>query len=182
MYLKFNTFVKIKSMKKEQWKPIIKFEGLYEISSLGRIRSVSRKNSLVDRIMKISYDNYGYAKTNLCKDGKMKFVRVHRLVAVAFVPNPTGRPHVNHIDGDKGNPVASNLEWVTRSENHKHAFLNGFQTVPTTKLTKELVMGIVKSTKGPTELAKIYGVTNRTICQIRCGDTWNHITNIRKQK
>jgi hypothetical protein len=167
-------------MTKEKWKDIPSYEGLYKISSFGRVRSLTRKGSLVDRMMKLNHDNYGYACVNLCKDGKLKFFRIHRLVAISFVPNPFKKPHVNHIDGNKGNPVSSNLEWVTRSENHKHAFLNGFQTVPTTKLTNELVMEIIKSKKGPTELAKIYGVTKRTICQIRSGETWNNVTNIRK--
>jgi uncharacterized HNH endonuclease L245 len=70
-------------------------------------------------------DNVGYKQCNLYKDGKKKYVRVHRLVAELFVPNPNNLPQVNHIDGNKLNNHYTNLEWVNNSQNTKHAFDNG---------------------------------------------------------
>lgn len=72
--------------------------------------------------------NMGYLRVELWKDGKGKKYSVHRLVAMAFIPNPKDLPQVNHLDGNKANNHYSNLEWATQSENQKHAYSNGLQT------------------------------------------------------
>lgn len=73
-------------------------------------------------------DNVGYMQVNLYKDGNKKYIRVHRLVAEYFVPNPYNKPFVNHIDGDKTNNHYSNLEWVDNRENVKHFYSMGGNT------------------------------------------------------
>lgn len=95
----------------EIWKPIEGYEGLYEISNLGRLRNSKGV------IRKPQSNGNGYKKVFLYRDGKGKGFFVHRLVAKAFVPNPENKPHVNHIDESRDNNVASNLEWVTQKEN-----------------------------------------------------------------
>ena len=118
----------------EEWRDIKGFEGLYQISSYGRVKSLERtvwngkgyyKKS--EKIRK-GYDNGdGYLYVNLCKEGKRKQYRINRLVAMAFIPNPNNLPEVNHKDGNKLNNRADNLEWATRSENQKHAYKIGLQ-------------------------------------------------------
>jgi len=79
------------------------------------------------RTIKQQLDTSGYARVELWENGVGKKHLVHRLVAAAFIPNPQGKPQVNHIDGNKSNNRASNLEWVTQSENQIHAYANGLQ-------------------------------------------------------
>lgn len=99
---------------KEIWKDVVGYEGLYEISSFGNVVSV--KN---DKRKIISQETHqrGYLRVNLHKDGVWRHFRVHRLVAMAFVDNPTGFPQVDHIDGNKTNNHASNLRWVDNVTN-----------------------------------------------------------------
>lgn len=118
----------------EIWRDIEGYEGLYQISNLGRIKRVARasKNkgtygSMYQYKEKIlspqeNKRRFGYYEISLHKNKKEKRFKIHRLVACAFVPNPNNKPEVNHIDGDKRNNKATNLEWVTSSENKKHAW------------------------------------------------------------
>jgi hypothetical protein len=114
---------------KEVWKAITNYEGMYEVSSLGRVRSVERrvrhaKGGLAikrGRVLANHLDSKGYPIVSLCRASQCIKARVHRLVAEAFVPNPRGVPHINHIDGDKANFAIPNLEWVTHQENCRHA-------------------------------------------------------------
>ena len=114
---------------KEIWKPIEGYEGLYEVSNMGRVRSLDREwetapNHLIHRkgqIMIQTKMHRGYLQVRLSKARVSKTFRSHRLVAEAFVPNPYNKPHVNHKDGNKINNCADNLEWVTPSENQIHS-------------------------------------------------------------
>lgn len=99
----------------EIWKDIKGFEGLYQVSNLGRVKSLKK-----DIIMKPSKHREGYLYYILRKQGRKTF-KAHRLVAITFIPNPESKPEVNHKDGNKKNNSADNLEWLTRSENAIHA-------------------------------------------------------------
>lgn len=108
--------------------PIKGYEEHYAVDRLGHVYSI--KNGY-PKEMKQTVGKHGYCCVNL-KDGeRRKNARVHRLVAEAFIPNPQNKPHINHIDGDKKNNSARNLEWCTPSENSRHALQMGMLKPPT---------------------------------------------------
>jgi hypothetical protein len=118
-------------MEEEIWKPVVGYEGRYEVSNLGNVRSLILKSTdqnlvsrIVPKLLKIKKTNKGYIEAFLFIGNKRKHTSVHRLVAEAFISNPLNKPHVNHIDADKSNNVVTNLEWCTRLENQKHAVEN----------------------------------------------------------
>lgn len=96
----------------EKWKDIKGFEGIYQVSSYGRV-----KNKRTNRILRPSINAYNYLSVVLCKDGEKKCVRIHRLVAQAFIPNPDNKPCIDHIDGIGFNNFVENLRWCTSKEN-----------------------------------------------------------------
>lgn len=112
------------------WKPVKGYEGLYEVSDDGLIKSLPKKAGRRNQPEKLSatFENYlGYMCVNLYKNNQQKQFRVHRLVAEAFIPNPDDKPVVNHIDGNKQNNSVKNLEWCSQSENTIHAFKTGLR-------------------------------------------------------
>ena len=114
----------------EVWKPFPEFETLYEVSNTGRVRSISEYRKYTKhRIKKLNprSDTCAYLHATLSNKGTSHRRAVHRAVAIAFIPKVEGKNIVNHIDGDKHNNKVSNLEWVTMSENHKHAFALGLK-------------------------------------------------------
>lgn len=112
----------------ELWKDIKGYEGLYQISNLGRVKSLSRITSqnkiLPEIILKPQLCGHGYFAVGLCKNGKMTNNYIHRLVADMFILNPSDLQQVNHIDGDKSNNCVENLEWISNSDNNLHAVKN----------------------------------------------------------
>jgi hypothetical protein len=120
------------------WKPVNGYEGLYEVSDSGEVRSCDRyiktdirhvKSCLIKG--KILFQNLkanGYKTVDLSKEGKVKTTSVHRIVAEAFLPNHDGLRFVNHKDSNRTNNAVSNLEWVTSSENRLHGMEKGFVT------------------------------------------------------
>lgn len=105
----------------EVWKDIKGYEGHYQVSSLGRVKSVKFHK---ERIMKMSIDSDGYVVLHLTRNNTRKNVRVHRLVAEAFIPNYSNHPQVNHKDEDKTNNAVSNLEWCDCSYNNNYGNRN----------------------------------------------------------
>lgn len=124
-------------MAQVNWKDIEEYNGLYEISSNGVVRSCNRiiqrtyksgkvvVQPLIGHNIKLSKNiKTGYLECNLCKDGLTHTKAVHRLVAETFIPNPDNKPQVNHKDGNKLNNNVDNLEWCTAAENVRHAIDN----------------------------------------------------------
>lgn len=113
-------------MNEEIWKPVVGYEGLYEVSSYGRVRSLDRYDSRncfrKGELMNFFY-GCGYLKVVFCKNGIAKKYLVHRLVAQAFIPNPDNLPQVNHIDEDKSNNCVENLEWCDSKYNNNYGTL-----------------------------------------------------------
>lgn len=122
----------------EVWKDIVNFEGRYQVSNLGRVRSIVTNHGKYQErevTQRIRSKTCQYYYVQLWKKDSPTTCAVHRLVAKAFVNNPDSKPMVNHIDGCKLNNNASNLEWVTCSENHLHAFRTGLRKTNTEALT-----------------------------------------------
>lgn len=119
-------------MSNTEWASITGYEGLYEVSSDGRVRTLAHKtmgHSIPSKELAITiHKSQRYAKVRLYKDGRPKDHAVHRLVATAFVPNPEGKPQINHKDGNKANNSATNLEWCTQAENNNHAIRKGLNS------------------------------------------------------
>ena len=109
-------------MEKEIWKPLT-VNNVYQISNLGNIKSLSRKHQLNDKLLKPNKQEY--LSVSISKDGKSKRFKIHRLIAIEFIPNPENKPIVNHIDGNKYNNAIYNLEWCTHAENCNHAIETG---------------------------------------------------------
>lgn len=121
----------------EIWKDIKGYEGLYQISNLGRIKSLKREvdcgkgeRILEERVLKNMINIHGYYYIHLRKEKRKHAKTIHRLVAEAFIDNKANLPVVNHIDGNKLNNSVQNLEWCTYSENSKHAYINNLKEPP----------------------------------------------------
>jgi len=162
----------------ESWIEIVGFEGLYAISSHGRVKSIKR------RLIKKQSIKWEYYSINLWRNGNTWCKRVHRLVAEAFKPNPENKPQVNHKDGNKLNNRASNLEWATRSENTVHSFKNGLQKKAKgelnamAKIKESDVLEIRRLRKEGNKLKEIsvlYGISFKTVSKIINHQRWSHI-------
>lgn len=104
----------------EIWKDIINYEGKYEVSNLGRVRSLSYNGTGEIKFLKQSTNKRGYKRVGLCKDGKTKHYYVHRLVAMTFIPNPNNYKEVNHKDEKPSNNDVKNLEWCDTKYNNNY--------------------------------------------------------------
>ena len=145
----------------EIWKPITDYEGLYEISSMGRVKSIERKvynpgvigdgnyRTVPERIRKPNIMK-GYRCVSLIKNKKHKVFRIHRLVIEHFMGQaPSPEYQVNHIDGDKSNNCVENLEWVTPKENTLHAIENGLRHNPNEETKKKMGEATKKRWRDP---------------------------------
>lgn len=175
----------------EQWKEIAGYEGLYECSSHGRVRSVARvvicrngrPKSIRLKILTPHFNTNGYLWVYLYKNGIKRFWLIHRLIALTFVENPESKAFVNHRSGIKTANVPDNLEWVTRKENVSHAFGTGLMSHAgeknsQSKLTAEKVRGIRREYyKGCNvkALAAKYEISARRIHDVVAGRCWHGV-------
>jgi hypothetical protein len=177
----------------------------YEVSNLGRVRRatdaiVSMPNggtairARAGQLLKIGnfipnrHGSLPYLRVSLQVRGIAKSLRVHRLVAEAFIPNPDNKPVVNHINCDVSDARAENLEWCTHKENCCHAILNGRQATPnpkfgvnhrSAKLNDDAVKRLRKMSAGGmsnAEVAKVFGINRSEVSRVRNRLSWKHVT------
>jgi hypothetical protein len=179
-------------MENEIWKDIIGYEGYYQISNLGRVKSLDR---IVDnrrgqflrkgRFLKPYKSTKAYMLLGLCVNGKMKAFTFHRILAKHFIPNPENKKEINHKNGVRDDNRLENLEWVTGSENIRHSFkvlkrkkMTG-EKHPMHKLTESNVIEIKKIYNAGgisyKRLGEIYNVSDVTIGRVVRGDHWKTI-------
>lgn len=174
----------------EIWKDIQGFEGVYQVSNKGNVRSlervVMRRNQkpmrIKERILKTCSNSHGYETAVFQNGPRTKPIAMHRLVAIAFLPLVDGKEYVNHIDGNKQNNHISNLEWVTRSENMKHAFAIGLlshvgEKHNQSKLSESQVLEIrkMRGEKTAAEICKTHDVKRSAIYHIWNRRAWKHL-------
>ena len=161
-------------MTKEVWRDIEGYEGLYQVSNMGRVKSLGRKDRfgrvIKERILKPSNDR-GYLYVDLCACGKRKRLRVHRLVGEAFLPRAEGKDVINHKDEDKTNNNVWNLEWVSDKENCNFGTRNEriakANSKPVAQCTKE--GELVKTWSSLIEIGKQTGFSIGNISQAANG-------------
>lgn len=164
----------------EIWVWIKDYKGLYQISNYGRVKSFPRNTTSKIRIMKPLLSRSGYLYVSLKKKKTKRFrFEIHRLVALAFIPNPENKTTVNHKDGIKLNNCVENLEWATKSENMQHSYDIGLRK--SSNLTLEDVKHIreiyIPSNReyGARALSKKFGVAHTTILDIVHGKSYKNI-------
>lgn len=188
----------ITQSKKEEWRPVSGFIGLYEVSSEGRVRSLHRTIVRKDgkrlfipgKILNAKPNNRGYPKVSMCHKGTAKEASVHSIVAAAFLPKPPGpmgskrgEYNVNHKDGDKTNNCMENLEYITNLDNVIHARKTGLLDVRGTgngraKLDSDSVRKIrTMYAQGhkQVELAAQFSICQTTISRVILRKGWGHI-------
>jgi NUMOD4 motif/HNH endonuclease len=176
----------------ETWKDIEGFEGHYQISSLGNVKSLERMREsshgnmahMQERILKQKTGKCGYKVIGLCKENKKTHPSVHRLVALSFIPNVDNKDTVNHIDCDKTNNKVSNLEWSTHTEQMKHAVENDLlERRGAPKYSPSFKRNVhdyfIKNSCSISQLAKTFNISERTAGRISHGiiDTDRKISN-----
>ena len=163
----------------EEWRPVVGWEGHYEVSSFGLLRNSKNKRP------KTIVDNHGYSLVFLSRDGRNYGKLAHRAVAEAFLPNPEGKPQVNHIDGNKRNNTLKNLEWVTIEENWDHAKTHGLspkgERSGRAKLTAIQVrrMRLMKEVTPQltcVQIGKLFRLGKSAINYAINGTNWSHIS------
>lgn len=172
----------------EEWKSVKGFEGLYEISSLGRLKGLKRRGNHREKILTLPITRTGYNRPKLYNKELAKgykFLYVHRIVAETFIANPDRKREVNHINGIKIDNKVENLEWTTPSENVRHAFKVGLKSLTgeknvRSKLKEAQVKRIrlmkeVDPTITAREIASMFDVKKPCVDSILGGYNWKHI-------
>ena len=143
----------------EKWKPVLNYEGFYEVSNTGFVRSLDRVYDLGYRkclykgkLMQARDNGRGYLSVKLSKSNKARRVMLHRIIAQAFISNPFNYKTVNHKDGDKNNNTISNLEWCTQKQNVEHAIRTGLINIEllkkrSSKIGKKTIIQIAGSNR-----------------------------------
>ncbi|WP_288077853.1 NUMOD4 domain-containing protein [Pseudomonas sp.] len=168
----------------EQWKVVAEYPN-YEVSNQGRLRRLKTNNNAVaGRILKANIGSAGYPMVNLLNEAGRRHLSVHRLVATAFLERAEGANEVNHIDSNRANNLATNLEWVTSSANRLHAYRSGGLSAKGesngySKLTEAGVREIRSHGSLPRalqdSLATSLGVSMATVRDVAARRTWAHI-------
>lgn len=179
---------KIENLEGEIWKPVHGYEGRYDVSNMGRVKSLGRKGSgcrKYDFVLSPGMGTSGYLMVNLSMDGVSKSTMIHRLVANHFVENTELKPEVDHVNTIKTDNRASNLEWVTSSENTIRGLNKGIMNTAKgsmkkrSKFTEEQVHEIKKRLINGEQgavIAKEFGVNKVSIYAIKSGKTWKHVS------
>lgn len=165
----------------EIWKDIPEWEGIYQVSNFGRLKSFKKHPDGL--LLKQTNKNGDYFSVVLSKNNRIKSTRTHRLVAENFIPNPENKPQVNHIDMNKQNNHVENLEWCTSSENTTHAYTNkpsmcvgmnyyNQNIRPKTILQLDMDDNLINEFKNSTEAYKNTGVCARNILQVASKDEY----------
>jgi hypothetical protein len=167
----------------ERWRPVVGYEGLYEVSDLGHVRGIDRlipykgghrARKRGKQILGVP-DKKGYLHLVLCKEGRQKTFLVSQLVAIAFIPNPGDLRSVHHKDFDQSNNAAANLAWVTHQQNIQHSVIVGRYAK---KLSSKIIVEIrTRHTNGESQasIARSLGVRYGTVHLIVKGHSWGHI-------
>lgn len=167
----------------EQWKQISNWPH-YAVSNCGRIKRLTTVKSGIAGAILSQFLVCGYPSVNFTDTGRRKSVRVHRLVAEAFLQRPEGTTEVNHIDATRSNNKVSNLEWVNASGNRKHGYDHGANDAKGernghSKLTEQGVREIRSSVpltkSAQADLATKYGISVATVMDVAAKRTWKHV-------
>lgn len=174
---------------REVWRDIDGYDGLYQVSNMGRVRSCKYGKW---KVLKPATINKGYFFVNLWRNGEGKHYLVHRLVAEAFIPNPDDKPQVNHINGVKNDNREVNLAWCTSSENRQHAYDAGLNKSGEDNITTKLLNADVEWIRehykpydpefGACALARRFNVSHGTILNIVKGRTYARVGGVISEK
>ena len=166
----------------EVWKDIKYYEGIYQVSNFGNVKSLGNSFSRKERFLKLSPQSKGYLTVVLQKNATRKMVLTHRLVAEHFIYNTESKRQVNHINGDKTDNIVENLEWVSHRENLDHAIKNNLTLKGEENRNSKLKdIDVIKIhcllQKGTTtkELSESYNVSYSTIDGIITNRYWKHL-------
>jgi len=172
----------MKNLRDEIWRDIQGYEKYYQVSNLGRVKSLQRKGVTKEYILKPLITKAGYHRVALLKNNKPKFFTIHRLLMLAFVPNLQNKDQINHIDGDKSNNVPDNLEWCNCLENRRHAtevlLVHCGENCKTSKLKEDQVLQIYNYAKEGVPgnyIARKFNVDLCTISSIRNSKSWKYL-------
>lgn len=161
----------------EVWKDVVGYEGKYQVSNQGNVKSLFWHRKKEERLLKLDRDRRGYVTCFLYEDGIRKQFSVHRVVAMAFIPNLDNKSQVNHINGNKADNRVENLEWCTNRENQDHASEKDLKhTVKVLQFDRN--GNLVKEWSSMAKAAKSVGVSRESIfacCNGRAKTSKNYI-------
>ena len=151
----------INSVESEVWKPVVGYEGLYEVSNIGRVRSINFHKSGKAKVMSPSLNTWGYPIVDLRKNNKRHSYTVHRLVALAFIPNPDNLPEINHKNEIKYDNTVENLEWCTRKYNINYGTAIKRRSKPIVQLDNN--GNVVKKWESESAASRYYKISRKNI-------------------